>query len=389
MRIKALKLKQFRNYDALELTLDPGVNLFFGPNGSGKTNLLEAVHYCALGRSHRTAQDREVIARDREMGACGVSIQRRDGVHDVAVKLLCAGEKRKQVFLDGKRIPRLAQMMGMLQCVIFSPEDLLLVKDGPAARRRFLDMLLSQLSTQYFLALQGYQQALRQRNALLRQFRQGPVPAAAFLPWEEAMARAAAVIIPQRRACCQRLSQEAQTRYQSISGREQERFALTYQGCLDPSAEIIPAVMARLEQLRGEDIRRGGTSFGPHREDLLLTIQQKDMRLFASQGQMRTAALAMKLSELSVFRQLSGEAPVLLLDDVMSELDLNRRTRLLDEIRGVQTLITCTDESDLNAQEKYVPWRVSTDATGCARVMACVHEEREQRLRALDDDFLQ
>ena len=389
MRIKALKLKQFRNYDALELTLDPGVNLFFGPNGSGKTNLLEAVHYCALGRSHRTAQDREVIARDREMGACGVSIQRRDGVHDVAVKLLCAGEKRKQVFLDGKRIPRLAQMMGMLQCVIFSPEDLLLVKDGPAARRRFLDMLLSQLSTQYFLALQGYQQALRQRNALLRQFRQGPVPSVAFLPWEEAMARAAAVIIPQRRACCQRLSQEAQTRYQSISGREQERFALTYQGCLDPAAEIIPAVMARLEQLRGEDIRRGGTSFGPHREDLLLTIQQKDMRLFASQGQMRTAALAMKLSELSVFRQLSGEAPVLLLDDVMSELDLNRRTRLLDEIRGVQTLITCTDESDLNAQEKYVPWRVSTDATGCARVMACVHEEREQRLRALDDDFLQ
>ncbi len=389
MRIKTLKLKQFRNYDALELTLDPGVNLFFGPNGSGKTNLLEAVHYCALGRSHRTAQDREVIARDREMGACGVSIQRRDGVHDVAVKLLCAGEKRKQVFLDGKRIPRLAQMMGMLQCVIFSPEDLLLVKDGPAARRRFLDMLLSQLSTQYFLALQGYQQALRQRNALLRQFRQGPVPAAAFLPWEEAMARAAAVIIPQRRACCQRLSQEAQTRYQAISGREQERFALTYQGCLDPAEEIIPAVMARLEQLRGEDIRRGGTSFGPHREDLLLTIQQKDMRLFASQGQMRTAALAMKLSELSVFRQLSGEAPVLLLDDVMSELDLNRRTRLLDEIRGVQTLITCTDESDLNAQEKYVPWRVSTDATGCARVMACVHEEREQRLQALDDDFLQ
>ena len=126
MRVKKLKLKQFRNYDALELTLDPGVNLFFGPNGSGKTNLLEAVHYCALGRSHRTAQDREVIARDCEMGACGVTMEKRDGVHDVAVKLLCAGEKRKQVFLDGKRTPRLANMMGMLQCVIFSPEDLML-----------------------------------------------------------------------------------------------------------------------------------------------------------------------------------------------------------------------------------------------------------------------
>ena len=142
------------------------------------------------------------------------------------------------------------------------------------------------------------------------------------------------------------------------------------------------------ESARGEDIRRGGTSFGPHREDLVLTIQGKDMRLFASQGQMRTAALAMKLSELAVFQQMAGEPPVLLLDDVMSELDLNRRKRLLDEIRGVQTLITCTDESDLNAQEKYVPWRVYTDAAGKAQVMACVHEEREQRLRELDDSFL-
>lgn len=388
MRVKKLKLKQFRNYDALELTLDPGVNLFFGPNGSGKTNLLEAVHYCALGRSHRTAQDREVIARDCEMGACGVTMEKRDGVHDVAVKLLCAGEKRKQVFLDGKRTPRLANMMGMLQCVIFSPEDLMLVKDGPSVRRRFLDMLLSQLSTQYFLALQSYQQALRQRNALLRQYRGVPVAADAFLPWEEAMARAAAVIVPERRRCCTRLSREAQERYRSISGREREAFALTYESCLPENANISDAVFRALESARGEDIRRGGTSFGPHREDLLLTIQGKDMRLFASQGQMRTAALAMKLSELAVFQQMAGEPPVLLLDDVMSELDLNRRKRLLDEIRGVQTLITCTDESDLNAQEKYVPWRVYTDAAGKAQVMACVHEEREQRLRELDDSFL-
>ncbi len=388
MRITKLKLKQFRNYDALELTLDPGVNLFFGPNGSGKTNLLEAVHYCALGRSHRTAQDKEVIARDREMGACGVTMEKRDGVHDIAVKLLASGEKRKQVFLDGKRSPRLAGMMGMLQCVIFSPEDLMLVKDGPAVRRRFLDMLLSQLSTQYFLALQEYQQALRQRNALLRQFRTAPVPAEAFLPWEEAMARAAAVILPERRQCCLRLSREARQRYRAISGREREAFALSYESCLPEDVNVYQSVLKELAAGRVDDIRRGGASFGPHREDIRLTIQDKDMRLFASQGQMRTAALAMKLSELAVFQQLAGEPPVLLLDDVMSELDLTRRTRLLDEIHGVQTLITCTDESDLNAQEKYIPWRVSTDAKGSARVMACVQAEREQRLRELDDSFL-
>lgn len=130
---------------------------------------------------------------------------------------------------------------------------------------------------------------------------------------------------------------------------EREAFALTYESCLPENANISDAVFRALESARGEDIRRGGTSFGPHREDLVLTIQGKDMRLFASQGQMRTAALAMKLSELAVFQQMAGEPPVLLLDDVMSELDLNRRKRLLDEIRGVQTLITCTDESDLNA----------------------------------------
>ena len=202
------------------------------------------------------------------------------------------------------------------------------------------------------------------------------------------MARAAQAIVPQRRRCCQRLSQEAQARYRSISGREREKFAVTYESCLPEDANIYASVLRELANARGEDIRRGGTSFGPHREDLLLTIQDKDMRLFASQGQMRTAALAMKLGELAVFQQVTGEPPVLLLDDVMSELDLSRRNRLLDEIRGVQTLITCTDESDLNAQEKYVPWRVFTDREGKARVMACVHEEREQRLRELDDSFL-
>ena len=148
--------------------MSPGINLLFGANGSGKTNLLEAVHYCALGRSHRTTQDKEVIARDQDMAACGVTLEKRDGTHDIAIKLLASGEKRKEVFIDGKRAPRLAQMMGMLQCVIFSPEDLDLVKGGPSVRRRFLDMLLSQLSTSYFTALQSYQQALNQRNSLLR-----------------------------------------------------------------------------------------------------------------------------------------------------------------------------------------------------------------------------
>ena len=191
------------------------------------------------------------------------------------------------------------------------------------------------------------------------------------------------MIVPERRRCCARLSREAQERYRSISGREREAFALTYESCLPENANISDAVFRALESARGEDIRRGGTSFGPHREDLVLTIQGKDMRLFASQGQMRTAALAMKLSELAVFQQMAGEPPVLLLDDVMSELDLNRRKRLLDEIRGVQTLITCTDESDLNAQEKYIAAQITGFPLSLAIISAAALFAGTHGVRAL------
>ena len=390
MVVRKIRVKTFRNYEKLELEMSPGINLLFGANGSGKTNLLEAVHYCALGRSHRTTQDKEVIARDQDMAACGVTLEKRDGTHDIAIKLLASGEKRKQVFIDGKRAPRLAQMMGMLQCVIFSPEDLDLVKGGPSVRRRFLDMLLSQLSTSYFTALQSYQQALNQRNSLLRsmKFSDSRKNFDTLELWEDAMARAAAVILPARADCCQRLAVEAGKRYQSISGREEENFTLTYLPCIQESEHLREQMMQQLSQHREEDLRRGTSTFGIHREDIGLTIRAKDMRLFASQGQIRTAALAMKLSELSVFQDLAGEPPVLLLDDVMSELDLTRRTRLLDEIRGVQTIITCTDESDLAQREKYYPLHVSMNEQGLAQVEACELAERQKRMEALSDDFL-
>ncbi len=390
MHVKTLKLRQFRNYDALELHLAPGVNLFFGPNGSGKTNLLEAVHYCALGRSHRTAQDREVIARDAPMAACGVTMEKRDGVHDVAVKLLASGDKRKQIFLDGKKAQRLASLMGTLQCVMFAPEDLQLIKEGPSVRRRFLDMLLSQLSTGYFMALQRYQQALSQRNALLREMKLAPRSGQQGMCelWEDAMAQAASIILPARRRVCKQLTEEAGKRYRAITSREREQFALSYLCCVEEDANLQETMMQSWAKRREEDVRRGTTTFGLHREDLSLTIQGKDMRMFASQGQIRTAALALKLSELSIFREQTGESPILLLDDVMSELDLTRRTHLLDEIRGVQTLITCTDESDLAQQDKYIPYRVHMDDEGAAHVMTCAPHGEESPTAQLDDSFL-
>ena len=167
MIIESLKLHDFRNYEELTLAPHPGINILFGQNGSGKTNLLEAVHYCALGRSHRTSIDREVVRKGAAMAACGVQVRKSGLKVDVAVKLTPGETRKKQIFLDRKRADRISDMMGKLQCVIFSPEDLMLVKEGPSVRRRFLDMLLSQLSTGYFVALQQYNKALEQRTAIL------------------------------------------------------------------------------------------------------------------------------------------------------------------------------------------------------------------------------
>ena len=369
MLIEEIKLRDFRNYGELTLHPHPGVNLLFGQNGSGKTNLLEAVHYCALGRSHRTSQDREVVRKGAAMGAAGITVRKTAGRCDIAVKLTPGESRKKQVFLDRKRASRLSDMMGRLQCVIFSPEDLMLVKEGPALRRRYLDMMLSQLSTAYFVALQQYNKALDQRNAILRDMKKGGKCEVAMLDaFEDAMAAPCQVIIPLRRRILAQVAASAAEKYASISGRPGEPFGMQYQCCTQEQADIPGTVSRSLQQSRREDAFRGGTGFGIHREDIGLTLSGREMKLFASQGQIRTAALSMKLAQLEVFRSATGETPVLLLDDVMSELDMTRRTRLLQEISGVQTFVTCTDESDLDGCHDRRSYRVSAGENGLAAI---------------------
>lgn len=390
MIIENLKLHDFRNYEELNLTPHPGINILFGQNGSGKTNLLEAVHYCALGRSHRTSLDREVVRKGAAMSACGVQVRKNGVKVDVAVKLTPGESRKKQVFLDRKRAERLSDMMGKLQCVIFSPEDLMLVKEGPSIRRRFMDMMLSQLSTAYFVALQQYNKALDQRNAILKEIKRGAHCDAAMLDaFEDAMARPCQTIVSLRKQVVEQVAACAAEKYRAISGREQETFALRYACCLPDVQDAIAQVKNILRKNRQEDVFRATTTFGVHREDIALTLSGREMKLFASQGQIRTAALSMKLAQLEVFRQQTGEAPVLLLDDVMSELDMTRRTRLLEEISGVQTFITCTDESDLDGCRERRSYQVSTDENGKAKICQISHGEKvKTRSYVIDDpDF--
>ena len=389
MIIETLKLRDYRNYTEIELRPHPGVNILFGQNGSGKTNLLEAIHFCALGRSHRTSQDREVVRKGAEAAAIGVQL-RKGGVRmDVQVKLTPGEVRKKAIFVDRKRAARLSDLMGNVQCVIFSPEDLMLVKEGPSIRRRYLDMMISQLSTGYFTALQQYQKALDQRNALLRDAKKGGQLDAAMLDaFEDAMATQAAIIVPLRRRMVARTAAFAQEKYASISGRPHEMFAMAYQCSVPESADVAAITRESLRRSRQDDMFRGGTSFGIHREDIALTLNGRDMKVFASQGQIRTAALSMKLAQLHVFRQETGDAPILLLDDVMSELDMTRRTRLLEEISDLQTFITCTDESDLEGCRERRSYRVAMDehgvATVCEKSSGQVIEQVDDSLRDLE-----
>jgi len=370
MVIRQLRLQDYRNYPCVTFSPSEGITVFHGANGAGKTNLLEAIHLCCLGRSHRTSQDRELIRQGSDSGSVQVQVMRRDGRREVMVKLWAAQKRVKQIFLNGKPAARIGELMGHVNCVMFSPEDLELIKEGPALRRRFMDMQLSQLRSSYFYALQKYVSTLNQRNALLRTLAAPGAnknPAGQLEVWDEQLAREGAIITEHRRWFAGILKIEAGQNYEHISGSREEVFEAQYIGVLSKETKPYEGMLEGLYKSRREDMRRCVTHFGPHRDDLHLTIKGNDMKNFASQGQMRTAALALRLSQLTMMKLEIGESPILLLDDVMSELDPKRRALLLERIEGVQTFVTCTDRSDLSGAKAQAVVEVKIDReTGCA-----------------------
>ena len=353
MWIETLRLKDFRNYDELMIHPSSEINILFGQNGSGKTNIIEAIHYCALGKSHRTSQDKEVVRKDQPGAACGIIVIKNHLKDDIAVKLTPSEARKKTVYIGHKKADRISALMGHLQCVIFSPEDLMMIKEGPSIRRKYIDMMISQVNPLYFVELQKYQKNLDQRNAVIREGKKaGSVSHDLLESFDIQLAKSAEIIIPLRTSMIDKANQIAGETYKEISGRENEAFHLSYSCCLKDTDNIEQQFLLHLRKNRDDDVFRGTTSFGIHREDILTLLNGKEMKLFASQGQIRTAALSMKLAQIDLFHDLTGEDPVLLLDDVMSELDMGRRKRLVSKISQVQTFITCTDESDLQLSEQ-------------------------------------
>ena len=387
MIIQEIRLHHFRNYDDLRVFPHDGVNLFFGANGSGKTNLLEAIHYCALGKSHRVTQDQPVVKIGESSGVCQIRISRKDGQQDISVRLTPRETIKKTILIDHQKISRYSELMGCLQCVIFSPEDLDIIKEGPAVRRRFLDMMISQIHRGYFIALQQYRSSMEQRNAILRNIRQGSFQGRDMLTdFEKTMASAAQIIVQERNRLVFMLSGYSEELYSRISEKKDEQFQIGYYSTIRDTERIEETFSIQLKESREEDIRLGLTSIGPHRDDLHLSLNRKQLRQFASQGQIRTAALSLKLGQMKVLMDVSGETPVLLLDDVMSELDRNRRLKLIREIEGFQTFITCTDQSDLEEDLRKRVYLVSS-VQGEGRIMEQNAGEQRMKEKTEEPDF--
>lgn len=358
MKITRAELRQFRSYEACELAPCEGVNVLLGDNGQGKTNVLEALYLCCTGRSHRTRQDRDLIRWGADFASVRVEAQRRDGSHEVELVLPAQG--RRRIRIAGQEASRSGELMGHVTGVLFSPEDLRTVKDGPAERRRFVDMALSQIKPAYYYALQRYARALKQRGETLKVIAAQPSYMATLDAWDEQLAAAGAELMAHRRAYIDTLNRVAAEIHRGIAD-DRERLEIRYVPSVS-AGDDAQAILEALFGARETDLRRLTTSVGAHRDDVQLLVEGRDVRAFGSQGQQRTAALSMRLSELDVMREALGEWPMLMLDDVMSELDPGRRRQLIARLRGVQTFITCTDAEDLAGAQIGQAWRVEGGA---------------------------
>ncbi len=358
MHITKIQLQNFRNYAQAEIAPCEGVTVLYGNNAQGKTALIEAVTLCCTGRSHRTPRDRELIRWEQPFAKVRVEVEKADGAHEI--DMLMNHTARKTVKVGGRTLQRSGELMGHLNGVLFAPEDLRIVKDGPAERRRFIDMELSQVRPGYYYALQNYNRALNQRNHLLREIAKNPALRDTLDEWDMQLARFGAQIMERRRNFISLISESASQSHREISGGTEELKAV-YQSAIasgESGAALTDVIVRALKMSRETDIRRGTSTVGPHRDDLALMLSGMDVRVYGSQGQQRTAALSLKLAELDIMHRESGEWPVLLLDDVMSELDPKRRRHLLKRFEGVQTIVTCTDMSDLAEAEIGAAYRI-------------------------------
>ena len=338
MWISNVKIKNFRNYNEQEIKLKSNVNVFYGENAQGKTNIIEAIFLCSMGKSFRAKQDKEMIKLNTQNAIVEIEFHKIDREGKIKIQL---GNK-KIVYVNGVKIKKLSELLGNLNVVMFNPDDINILKGGPQNRRRFLDIMISQLKPNYMHTLSLYSKTIEQRNNYLRQIREEQKTENLLDIWDEEISKYASVISKYRKEFIEKIKSKIKKIHSEITDNKEDIEIEYLTECYDKEKYL-----NFLKQRRKLDIIKGYTTKGIHRDDFIIYINGKQLSIYGSQGQHRTAMLSLKLSEVNIVEDEIGEKPILLLDDFMSELDQNRRNHFLEKIKDTQVIITCTDKIDI------------------------------------------
>lgn len=342
MKVKSLSVANFRNYGQEEIRFSENTNVIYGNNAQGKTNLLEAVYLFSHGKSHRTKSDTELVSFGRDFARLALEFSDKDRDYRAVMHLEANGKKR--VKINNVPITKLSMLMQYLNVVMFSPEDLEIIKGAPQVRRRFLDEAISQLYPVYLKTLISYHKNLAQKNNLLKKLRlQGKTEDAMLSVWNEQIAEDGSRIMEHRRDFVSAITGFAKEIHKNISG---EVLDLVYTPSIECDIINKESFLSKLTDVQSREIENGSSLYGIQRDDLRLYINDKEVKTYASQGQQRTVVLSLKMAQMENINEVRGEYPVLLLDDIMSELDITRRRFLTEKIRGKQVIITCTDTEE-------------------------------------------
>ena len=334
MIIKSIELADYRNYDFLAMEFEKGTNILYGDNAQGKTNILEAIYVAATTKSHKGTKDKDIINFHKEEAHIRVYME-KDNVEN-RIDMHLRKTKSKGIAIDGQKIKKAAELIGLCNVIFFSPEDLGIIKNGPAERRRFVDMELCQLDKFYLYNLNNYNKIVNQRNKLLKDMYMNMDLKETLNIWDMQLVSYGSKIIERRKLFVEQLNEIIYDIHLKLSGGREE-LKIQY----EPDVEI-EDFERKMKASQDRDIKAKITSVGPHRDDFSFMIGDVDIRKYGSQGQQRTAALSLKLAEIELVKRITKDTPVLLLDDVLSELDSNRQNYLLNSIGDIQTIITCT-----------------------------------------------
>lgn len=334
MLVESLELNNFRNYKSLKMEFDCGTNILYGDNAQGKTNILEALYLSGTTKSHKSSKDREMIRFSKDESHIRTILDKKGVKYQIDLHL--KKNKPKGIAINGVPIKKASEIFGIVNYVFFSPEDLNILKNGPSERRRFINMELCQLDKIYLYNLSNYNKIIKQRNALLKDIYFRPELEESLSVWDEQLVYYGVEIMKKRSAFIEQLNSLVYSIHRNLSGNKED-LLIKYEPNITEEHFAL-----QLRRNRENDIKTKMTSIGPHRDDIIFIIKDVDVRRFGSQGQQRTCALSLKLAEIELVKSHIKDTPILLLDDVLSELDGNRQNYLLNSIHDIQTMISCT-----------------------------------------------